>query len=66
MSYPRAVIQPRAAAYHQKHGLKATCVRYGFAYRTMRRWLVERGVEIRPWGLRIGQTLRGQRKIEES
>ena len=54
MSYPRAVIPPSAAVYHRTHGLRDTCAQYGFAYRTMRRWLIENGQEIRKQGTKGG------------
>lgn len=54
MSYPRAVIPPSAAVYYRTHGLKATCEQYGFAYRTMRRWLLENGRQIRGQGTKGG------------
>ena len=54
MSYPRAIIPPSAAVYHRTHGLRDTCVQYGVAYRTMRRWLKENGQEIRKQGTKGG------------
>lgn len=54
MSYPRAIIPPSAAVYYRTHGLKATCEQYGFAYRTMRRWLMESGEQIRKQGTKSG------------
>lgn len=54
MSYPRAVIPPSAAVYYRTHGLRDTCAKYGFAYRTLRRWLDEQGATIRPQGTKGG------------
>ena len=54
MSYPRAVIPPSAAVYYRYHGLRDTCVQYSVAYRTMRRWLLENGRQIRGQGTKGG------------
>ena len=61
MSHPRAVYPPEIADHYRQHGGKATCAAYHTNWTTLRRWLREHGVEIRPQGLRLGQTLRSQR-----
>lgn len=53
MSHPRATFPPSIIPYHQANGLRRTCAAYGTSYRTLRRYLVERGVQIRPQGVRI-------------
>lgn len=58
MSYPRAIYPLSIIEHYRKHGGKATARAYRTSWTTLRRWLVEHGVVIRPWGLRLGQTLR--------
>lgn len=60
MSHPRAVYPLEIAEHYRQHGGKATARAYRTNWTTLRRWLVEHGVEIRPWGLRLGQTLRSR------
>lgn len=62
MSHPRAVYPPEIADHYRQHGGKATCAAYRTSWVSLRRWLREHGVEIRPQGLRLGQTLRSQRQ----
>lgn len=52
MSYPRAQFPPDVIAHYQAHGFWKTCKAYRCSFRTLRRWLVERGVAIRPHGRR--------------
>lgn len=60
MAHPRATYPPSIIDYYHRHGGKATETEYRTAWPTLRRWLVEHGVRIRPRGLRVGQKLRAQ------
>lgn len=53
MALPRASFPDHAVVDYQAHGLKRTAAAYGSHHMTLRRWLVERGVTIRPQGRRI-------------
>lgn len=62
MAHPHAEYPPDIADYYRANGGKATCRAYGTSWVSLRRWLREHGVEVRPQGLRLGQTLRCERK----
>ncbi len=57
MSHPRAVFPPEVIPHYQQHGAVKTRIAYRCQWGTLRRWLVEHGVQIRPQGLRIGRKL---------
>jgi hypothetical protein len=65
MSYPRADYPASAVQYYQEHGALATCRAYRAQWTTMRRWLVARGVPIRPQGLRLGRMLVHGRQLDD-
>jgi hypothetical protein len=57
MSHPRATFPPDVIAYYQANGQRGTCSAYRTSWRTLRRWLIERGVVIRPWGKQIARAV---------
>ena len=58
MSHTRATYPAGIADHYRQHGGKATCAAYQTAWRSLRRWLVEHGISVRPQGLRLEQSLR--------
>jgi hypothetical protein len=59
MSHPRAVFPPDVIAHYLANGKDRTCAAYRTHWQTLRRWLVERGVSIRPQGRRLGSSATG-------
>jgi hypothetical protein len=53
MAHPRAQFPDGVIAYYQAHGGKACERAYRCGWQTLRRWLRERGVPIRPQGVRL-------------
>jgi hypothetical protein len=66
MSYPRAFFPVSVIEHYRTHGAVRTCRAYHTTWETLRRWLREHGVEIRPQGLRLGRQLRTTYTVQVS